>query len=598
MRRAVVVLFFATLLFNGSVARGADGDLDPTFAGTGSVTVPVSGTEVDAEGMALQSDGRIVVAGRVASSFGATGTLALARYETDGTPDAAFGSGGVVTTALSGEGPLGVVASPDGTLYVLRANGDVLLSHFTATGELDLAFGSGGTVTTDCGGSEAEGVGHGALVLQPDGKLVAEVPRANGTTYDACIVRYAADGSLDPSFGTAGVTIVPDFFPNDLALQPSGAILVAGGKYTVYPQSAFAVARLGGDGAIDAGFGANGIVTTTRAFAYDFAANVVSQPDGRVVATSYDFFLARYRTDGKPDAAFGADGTATPAVAGSADDYGAVGIALQGDGRIVIGALGYVFTGPPLNGIEDFFAVVRLANDGTLDSSYGTNGVSDLQVGGRPSTMRLQPDGKAILNGSVIPSPLGATWQVARTIGFSNPCPATPAAACKAPVAPETTVFKLVSTTPAAKNQLQWKWKGAATTPTDFGDPAGGDEYKLCLYDESGMTPTLVSQSIIAGGGLCKGKPCWKPLGTKGFAYSDGQRIVFGIGSIKLKAGVAGKASVLVKGQGGWLVPPSLPLGLPLRVQLIRAGGACWEAVYSSAHASRNDTGRFQGKSD
>lgn len=594
MRRAAAVVSLAVILLVAPApVRAADGDLDPSFGGTGSVVVPVSGTEVDAAGMALQADGRIVVAGRVASSFGVAGTLVLARYEPDGTPDAGFGSGGVVTTALSGEGPLAVVASPDGTLYVLRANGDVLLSHFGATGDLDLAFGSGGTVTTDCGGDEA----YGTLVQQADDKLVAEVTRANGTTYDACIVRYAADGSLDPSFGTGGVAIVPDFVPHDLALQPNGAILVAGGKYTVYPQSAFAVARLGDDGAIDAGFGANGIVTTPRAFAYDFAANVVSQPDGRIVATSYDFFLVRYRADGKPDATFGADGIATPTVAGNADDYYTVGIAPQRDGRIVMGAIGYVFSGPPLNGIEDFFAVVRLAKDGTLDASYGTNGVSDLPVGGLPTAMRLQPDGKAVLNGSVIPSPFGATWQVARTIGFSSPCPATPAPACKAPIAPEATVLKLVGTTPATKNQLQWKWKGDATTLADFGDPAGGDAYELCLYDESG-TPTLVGQSIIAGGGRCKGKPCWKPLGSKGFAYSDGQRIVFGIGSIKLKAGVAGKASVQVKGQGGWLVPPSLALGLPLRVQLMRVGGACWEAVYSSAHASRNDTERFQGKSD
>jgi hypothetical protein len=107
---------------------------------------------------------------------------------------------------------------------------------------------------------------------------------------------------------------------------------------------------------------------------------------------------------------------------------------------------------------------------------------------------------------------------------------------------------------------------------------------------------TLASHAVVAGGGTCKGKPCWKPLGATGLGYSDSRKLAYGVGSIKLKSGAAGAAQILVKAQGAWTAPPSLPLGSPVLVQLASETGACWEAVYSVP--TKNDGVSFQAKSD
>ena len=152
------------------------------------------------------------------------------------------------------------------------------------------------------------------------------------------------------------------------------------------------------------------------------------------------------------------------------------------------------------------------------------------------------------------------------------------------------------ATDPKAKYQWSWQ-KGAATTLGDLGDPVGGDDYTLCVYDESGA-PTLATGAVIPGGGTCKGKPCWKALGTSGFAYKDSKRLRFGIAAIELKAGPDGKAHLQIKGQGATLPVPALPAPLPLRVQLTAENGTCWESVFSTTGTTRNDGARYQGKSD
>lgn len=601
MRGRAVVLALCSLLLAPSLLCAADGDLDPSFGGTGVVTMPFSDVVQDAGGLALQADGMIVAAGRVASSYGALGSLALARYAADGTPDPAFGSGGLVTTTLTGEEPWNVIVHPDGALYVLRVGGgDILLARFTSTGDLDLTFGTGGVVTTDCGGSEGVGARGDYLVVQPDGRLVVGVSSTSGPIPSACLVRYAADGSLDGSFGSGGIALVPGFIVTDLALQADGGILVAGATTMTPEPLAFAVLRVLADGTVAPGFGAGGLALAED---YTLAYAVAAQPDGRVAALSrspmtLDLALLRYRADGSRDTSFGDDGVVTTTIVGSAESYDPIDLAIQGDGTIVVGCTGETSTGPPI-GVFEHFAFLRYTSNGTLDSAYGSAGLAEPGVGGAITSLRMQPDGKAVALGSPISTPLGAEWNIARTVGFSHRCPAPPALGCKVTLAPQAASFKVRNVAPPSKkNQLQWKWKGDATMLADFGDPIGGDDYALCVYDESGMGATLLSSAIVPGGGTCKAKPCWKPLGTTGLAFSESRRVVYGIGSLKLKAGIAGKAQIQVKAQGAWLVAPSLPLGLPTRVQLVSEGGTCWEAVYSAPNASKNDGVQFQGKSD
>jgi hypothetical protein len=188
--------------------------------------------------------------------------------------------------------------------------------------------------------------------------------------------------------------------------------------------------------------------------------------------------------------------------------------------------------------------------------------------------------------------------RVARHFGTTLAFPATAATGCHGATVPLAGTLRMDAPAGNPKAKLQWKWKkGAETLVTDFGDPVGEDYYALCVYDESSGS-TLASGATVSGGGTCKGNSCWKPLGTKGFAYKDPKRLRFGIASIKLKAGADGKAQVAINGQGTKIPVPGQPVPLPLRVQLLAENGQCWESVFSSTGTTRNDTGRYQGKSD
>jgi hypothetical protein len=144
-----------------------------------------------------------------------------------------------------------------------------------------------------------------------------------------------------------------------------------------------------------------------------------------------------------------------------------------------------------------------------------------------------------------------------------------------------------------ANDKLTWKWvKGAATPLAAFGDPSVGEDYLLCGYDESGPATDVFLRAILPAGATCDGQPCWRPLGTKGFTYKDASDVrPQGIRTVKLVAGVSGKAKIVVKGKGRVLayrpfglphVPPSAPFPVPLRVQLEASNGECWEATYST----------------
>ena len=192
---------------------------------------------------------------------------------------------------------------------------------------------------------------------------------------------------------------------------------------------------------------------------------------------------------------------------------------------------------------------------------------------------------------------------------FTRPsaCSTTPFPGCRQPTVPLTAKLLIVDDPDPLHDAIRWTWpKGEATDVTVFGDPLASDGYTLCLYDESGA-PSLVFDAAIPAGGLCGTKPCWKgtgdPPGATGFKYKNKERKPEGVLKLVLKAGIEGKAKVVVKGGGprlsaGALGLPPLPLALPARLQLHGPGGACWEGVYSPAGVTTNIATEFGGKAD
>src|SRR3989441_110338 len=199
------------------------------------------------------------------SGLGWGGVLALppAPRATPGDPDPSFGTGGQVTTPIvsSDDGACALVLQPDGKLvaagYTSGANGTAFaLVRYNANGSLDSSFGTGGKVTTPIGSIDDEPF---ALVLQPDGKLVAAGYTDNGSTIAFALVRYNANGSLDSSFGTGGKVTTPIGSIDDeaiaLVLQPDGKLVAAGYAYNGSDTDFALVRYLGqvcGDGIVQA----------------------------------------------------------------------------------------------------------------------------------------------------------------------------------------------------------------------------------------------------------------------------------------------------------------------------------------------------------
>ncbi|MEP6947466.1 MAG: FG-GAP-like repeat-containing protein [Acidobacteriota bacterium] len=314
---------------------------------------------------------------------------------------------------------------PDGRIVAVgSAYGAFGLVRYTSTGSLDESFGTGGKVTTRFSGFSSDQAAS-SLVIQPDGKIVVAgmvlldytTPRFNH--YNFGLARYNADGSLDTTFGTNGLVITDIAsdkadVPVALALQSDGKIVAAGFNGAAQPPqipSDFVLARYNSNGSLDTSFGTNGIVITDFNNDVDFASSLVIQPDGKLIAggwtytlsnDSYDFALARYTANGTLDASFGSGGKVVVDMGNSLpNDPGGdlmTSMVLQPDGKILCAGTGE----PNRDTTLTDFVIGRFNPNGTLDTSFGTNGEVVTDFDGSydfASSIALEPDGKFVVVG-------------------------------------------------------------------------------------------------------------------------------------------------------------------------------------------------------
>jgi uncharacterized delta-60 repeat protein len=382
---------------NFALARyNPDGTLDTSFSGDGMQVTDIGGFDDQATGVALQGDGKVVVVGR----GGATG-FALARYNPDGSLDTTFSGDGKQTTGFSAAAEANGVAIQDDGRIVAAGSvsgadaGDFALARYNPNGTLDTSFSGDGKQTTAFAGFE----GATAVVLQEDGKLVAA-----GGGGDFELARYNADGSLDTSFSGDGkqTTDFGGFIDQatGLALQGNGRIVAAGSSGNEFAND-FALARYSPNGTLDTNFAGDGKQTTDFAGDTDGATGVAVQGTGKIVTvgvsgTDRDFALARYNQDGSLDPIFSGDGKQTTDFGGTFD--GAFGVALQGDGKIIAGGLGRNL-GAASGGD---FALARYDFSGTLDPTFSGDGKQTTEFAGPDGAgaMAVQDDGKLVVVGS------------------------------------------------------------------------------------------------------------------------------------------------------------------------------------------------------
>jgi uncharacterized delta-60 repeat protein len=422
MRALAAMAILAAVLTSGQAAP-KDGSLDSSFSGDGFLSVDFGGLDDGALAVAVQPNGRILLAG-TANVSGSH--MALARLAPDGSLDSTFSGDGKVTIDIgSGASSANAIAlTPDGRIVVGGSasndvDDDFAVVRLESNGTLDGSFSGDGkqTVSYETG---TEWVN--AVAVQPDGRIVAAglIP-----TNAFALVRLEAGGQPDTSFSGDGWAITPfDSNPTSearaVALQPDGKIVTVGAINTGSVQS-FAVTRHTGKGSLDNSFSGDGRATTT--FASDVAAAraVAVQPDGKIVVagqvyqdSTYVFGLVRYNANGTLDHSFSGNGKVTTAIGTFALPYA---IAVQPDGRVVVA--GYAAVGAGYD-----IAVARYDADGSLDTTFSFDGVVTIDVAGLQDLaygVAIQPNGRIVVAGSS-ESSVSRDMAVARFIGQTSKC--------------------------------------------------------------------------------------------------------------------------------------------------------------------------------
>ncbi len=330
-----------------AVARfTAAGALDPGFGSGGLVTTSF-GTKYDrARALAVQSDGKIVVVGTTGVS---PGKWAIARYTANGTPDASFSGDGKLTTSFpagSYQGAQGVAIQDDGKIVVAgdawgTPSLDFAIARYKPNGRLDPAFGGGdGEVTVDWHG-DADSAGAVAL---HGNRIVAAGYAGTGVSLetDFGLLELTPEGDLDSGFGGGTGKVQTDFggssgpdYGNSIALYPGNRIMVGG----IGDSTNFAVARYNADGSPDPTFSGDGKRLTGFGGSQQFGTSLAVLPSGRIVqggeafvpgAGRDEFAIAQYTISGTLDWR-----TTTPFGAGGGLDSGINGVAVTASSRIV-----------------------------------------------------------------------------------------------------------------------------------------------------------------------------------------------------------------------------------------------------------------------
>ena len=329
-----------------------------------------------------------------------------------GEPDLSFGVDGLVFVDTGSDNVDridGLAAAADGGLYATGAltvhatsGADLAVLRLRADGSLDPSFGDGGIAGIDSGGISD---GGRAIAIQTDGKLLVAGRLNSGSYSDWAVARFNADGSVDSGFGEADglggrrgfvrLNVAPDTATNDeavdLALQSDGRIVVAGIGYAIdgsFKYARFALARFTVDGELDASFGDGGrVISPGQLFQKsELPTAIAKRRDGRLPAddsitvigyaqSASEAQVRRYQADGSLDPSFADGGVlriADSPLTGSRSGIGRLhGAALLDDGRLVVAGAGN----------DRAFALLRIGSDGSIDTSFGTQGRTYVKFG-------------------------------------------------------------------------------------------------------------------------------------------------------------------------------------------------------------------------
>jgi uncharacterized delta-60 repeat protein len=350
-------IFLLTFLFGigySTIHAQDPGDFDNTFGEDGKMIFPIGFANAFGRALALQPDGKIVIAS-IAQEDSADNDFVLVRLHPDGQPDAGFGDEGMVFTDL-------------GSLSDIPE----------------------------------------AIAIDKSNRIIVAGSIDNGNGFDFAVARYLPDGSLDASFDEDGWTRISTGltgFTKDVIVQDDDRIVLGG--YTFNPLSLtneFTLVRFDVNGTPDPNFDEDGIVMTNLGIGAGIANAMAIQPDGKIVLAGqvfnestfqWEIGVVRYNIDGTLDESWDHDGISFTATTGVNHTVNA--IAIQPDNKIVVG--GFSGTAPSNN----LFTVARYNMNGSLDDSFGDNGIMINSYGAQNNqitAIAIQPDGRILIAGT------------------------------------------------------------------------------------------------------------------------------------------------------------------------------------------------------
>lgn len=342
------------------VRYNSDGSLDNSFNLDGSALFPIGTgltSSVRSYTIALQPDNKMVFAAYNTSD----GNVKVMRCNVDGSVDNSFGTNGIVTENLIGPNKVPIVIQSDSKIVVAGKSTvgaiGVIVLRYNTDGTIDGSFGSGGSTAFTSLGKVRD------MVIQSNGKFVISGVTGSG---EVLIIRLNSDGTADNSFGTGGIASIDigagDDIGNSVKVQTDGKIVVAGVAGST--ANSFFVVRVNPNGTLDNSFDLDGKVTYQLGAGANGGNSVVIDSAGKIIVAGYarnvnnddDFTLIRLNTNGSIDTSFNSIGYVYTDINSGSDD-GGTSIALQSDGKMVVAG----YSGPS----NDRLAIVRYSSVGS-----------------------------------------------------------------------------------------------------------------------------------------------------------------------------------------------------------------------------------------
>ena len=402
----------------GTPLLAAPGDLDTTFNRSGKFVASMGTSSARCNAIALQPDGKIVVAGNANQS--SSEVIAVARVSKAGVLDSAFGVSGKVLTNLgpSYHDTRGVAVQPDGKILVAGTFGDWntaqgFIVRYNTDGTLDTSFNGSGILLTSINGKPCF---FNCIALQSDGKiLVAGFATDDTTVYHGlAICRYHQDGSPDLDFNGTG-NFIRDFYgwgaeAQAIVVHKNGAILVAG-RVDKDIGTDFVLLRVTTGGLLDLGFNNKGYVirSITPGNIYEEATALTLQADGRILVAGYTypsgmqmFQLLRYHATGTIDTSYHSSGKITMQVGSGSSSAEGIGILRDGS-AIVAGFARRTFYSSWYPKSYECVGLACIRSSGSANPSFQKTGQTTTAfkelATSRAHAVAVQPDGKFIIVG-------------------------------------------------------------------------------------------------------------------------------------------------------------------------------------------------------